>query len=108
MNSITGSVRMIILRYAVLSWIFCSMITGIFWGCATAPESPMANVPKMKKEELKARLNNLDLYIVDVRLNRHLKRSPHKIKGAIIENPGDIAKWWPRYRNAKTIVVYCS
>ena len=42
-----------------------------------------ANVPRMTKEELKSKIDDPDVVIVDVRVGRDWKGSEFKIKGAV-------------------------
>jgi hypothetical protein len=74
--------------------------------CVTSAMS--ADVPRMKKDELKALLGNPDLVILDLRLGRDWKDSDLKIKGAVREEPNDIESWAKKYSKDKTLVLYCA
>lgn len=67
-----------------------------------------AEVPTITKEELRAKLGDPNLVVLDVRQGRGWKTSNVKIKGAIRENPGDIAGWAGKYPKNKTLVLYCA
>jgi len=73
---------------------------------ATFAES--ADVPRMKKDELKAMLDNPDLVILDVRAEGDWKGDKLKIKGAIREDPDSVKSWAEKYAKDKTIVLYCA
>jgi rhodanese-related sulfurtransferase len=62
----------------------------------------------MTKEELKAKLDNPDLVIVDVRLGKDWTGSDLKIKGAVREDPEAIDSWVNKYPKNKTLVFYCA
>jgi hypothetical protein len=49
------------------------------------------DVPRMTKEELRARLGAPELVILDLRIGRDWQASDLKIKGAVREDPGDVA-----------------
>ncbi len=63
--------------------------------------------PRITKEELKARLDNPDVIIIDVRIGRDWNDSTLKIKGALREDPRDVSSWMNKYSRDKTIVFYC-
>ena len=67
-----------------------------------------ADVPKMKKDELKAMLDNPDLVILDVRAQSDWKNDDSKIKGATREDPESVKSWAEKYAKDKTIVLYCA
>ena len=67
-----------------------------------------ADVPRMKKDELKAMLDNSDLVILDVRYKKDWTDSDSKIKGAIREDPESVKSWAEKYSKDKTIVLYCA
>ena len=65
-----------------------------------------ADVPRMKKDELKAMLGNPDVVILDVRLEGDWKDDHLKIKGAVREDPGSVKSWEGKYSKDKTLVLY--
>ena len=78
-------------------------VVGVF---ATFARS--ADVPRMKKDELKAMLGNPDLVILDVRAQSDWKGDDSKIKGAIREDPESVKSWAEKYSKDKTFVLYCA
>jgi len=87
------------------------LVTGVI-GVATlfmlAQMAIAAEIPRMTKEELKAKLDNPDVVIVDVRAGKDWKGSEFKIKGAIRENPAKFSSWAEKYPKDKTLVLYCA
>ncbi len=79
-------------------------------GTALCAETALTinSVPKMTIDELKERLNNPDLVVIDVRSAYEWEESAIKIKGAVREDPRKIASWLSKYPENKTIVFYCS
>jgi len=67
-----------------------------------------ADAPRMSKEELKSRLGDKDIVVIDVRTGSSWERSDSKIRGAVREDPQDAASWAKKYTKEKTIVLYCS
>jgi predicted sulfurtransferase len=66
------------------------------------------DAPRMSKEELRSRLSDKDLVIIDVRTAHDWGKSNSKIRGAVREDPEDVASWAKKYIDKKTIVLYCA
>jgi len=64
--------------------------------------------PRMTKEELKARLGNPDVVIIDVRVPQAWNGSKDKIRGALRGDPTMVDSWIGRYPKDKTYVFYCN
>ena len=86
------------------------MTGSLCWAAATAVPVKGAEegIPRMSKEELKQRLGDPDLIVVDVRIDTSWKDSTSKIKGAVREDPTDVQSWYKKYPKNKTLVFYCS
>ena len=82
------------------------LIFFLVGGLATFARS--ADVPRMKKDELKAMLDNPDFVILDVRAQSDWKGDDSKIKGAIREDPESVKSWAEKYSKDKTFVLYCA
>ncbi len=67
-----------------------------------------AQIPRTTIEELKAKLGQPEVIILDVRLGEEWTGSKMKIKGAIREDPEKIQSWADKYPKDKTVVLYCS
>ena len=74
---------------------------------ALAASAYAKDVPKVTTEELKAMLDNPDLILIDVRIERDWKASTQKIRGAVWEDFMDVETWSKKYPRDKTIVLYC-
>lgn len=83
-------------------------IIGVVILCMLAQSAIAAEVPRMTKEELKAKIGNSDVIIVDVRAGKDWKGSEFKIKGAVRENPSKFSPWAEKYPKDKTLVLYCA
>jgi len=75
-------------------------------GCALIPQTSFLAKSGISKEELKNRLEDPNLIILDVRRPQDWKKSGIKIKGAIQENPYKFESWYSRYPKTKTIILY--
>ncbi len=67
-----------------------------------------ADAPRISKEELRSRLGDKNVVIIDVRTDHEWTASGSKIKGAVREDPRDVAAWTGKYPRGKTIVLYCT
>lgn len=67
-----------------------------------------AEAPRMEKDELKAKLGNPEVVVIDVRSYTDWLLSGDKIKGAVRENYRDFDGWSAKYPKDKTIVLYCA
>jgi rhodanese-related sulfurtransferase len=63
-------------------------------------------VPRMSKDELKQRLTESDLTIIDLRLN--YDQSSLTIPHAKRENPQNVDSWAGGYDSTKPMILYCS
>jgi hypothetical protein len=91
------------------TWAIVSITVGLaLAGCFQNMPSD-EKVPKMTKEELKSLLGNPDLVVVDVRVSSEWRKSEHKIKGAVREDPEKaIDSWAAKFPKDRTLVFYCS
>ena len=67
-----------------------------------------AEAPRISKEELKSLIDNENVIIIDVRTKRDWKKTDHKVKGAVRENPKKLESWASKYPKDKKIVLYCA
>jgi hypothetical protein len=79
-----------------------------FFNSLLAFAAPSADAPRMSKEELKSRLGDKDIVVIDVRTGHDWEHSDSRIRGAVREDPGDAASWAGKYTKEKTIVLYCA
>jgi rhodanese-related sulfurtransferase len=73
----------------------------------TAGMASAAPVPKITAEELNVIIDDPELIVIDVRLERDWKSSQLKIKGAVWEDFQEVNSWARKYPKDKTIVLYC-
>ncbi|MCF8067158.1 MAG: hypothetical protein K9L30_01080 [Desulfobacterales bacterium] len=72
---------------------------------AFAESIPYPDCPRISTGDLKKKLNDSKLIIVDVRVESQWQSSDVKISGAVHENPADI-KWADKYSKDSLIVTY--
>ena len=85
-----------------------TVLVGVAILCVLAQSAIAAEVPRMTKEELKSRLDDTDVVIVDVRVGKDWKGSEFKIKGAVREDPTEFSSWAEKYSKDKILVLYCA
>jgi rhodanese-related sulfurtransferase len=66
----------------------------------------VADAPRITKEELKSRLGDPDIIILDVLVQDQWETVDQKIKGAVHENPEEVDSWASKYPKDKTYVLY--
>ncbi len=101
---------------SLLSLILLSLAGGV--GCMAATEKAtdagefcpitVQDVPRMSVDELKSRLGDPALMIIDIRSPGDWNSSSTKIKGAVRESLDKIEEWAPRYDKDKNIVLLCA
>ena len=67
-----------------------------------------ASVPLISTDELKSRLGDADLVVLDVRGSWDLVKSDNKIAGSERVEPGAAKQWAKNYPKEKMIVLYCA
>ena len=78
------------------------------YGCAAPAKIAAGDVPRMQVDELKARLGDPTLVLIDVRAAGDWEASSTKIKGAIRETSKSVSDWASNYAKDRTIVLYCA
>ena len=73
-----------------------------------SPDVSAADPLRITKEELKQRLGNPEIAIVDVRSGSDWTGSERKIAGAVREEPNDAGGWEKRYAKDKPLILYCA
>ncbi len=96
-----------IVELASIMAITAAMLSCV--GLAVAAEAPLPqDVPRMTKEEAKAKLGNPNFVILDVRQPHDWDQSNSKIKGAVREDPNEVGAWASKFSKDKTLLFYCS
>jgi len=65
-------------------------------------------VPRMSKDELKAKLGSPDVVLLDVRAKNDWEGSSEKITGALRMDPQTVDAWAGTLPKGKGIVLYCA
>jgi hypothetical protein len=91
-------------RLTTLTITLSLTLMGLLFQASVAQSA----VPKMTKEELRAKLDSPDVVIVDMRLGKDWKASEEKIKGAIRMDPDAVESLAAKYPKDKTLVLYCA
>ncbi len=66
------------------------------------------DVPRITKNELKAKLGAPDLVLLDVRTDSDWEKSDEKITGASRMDPETVDTWVDKLPKDKEIVLYCA
>jgi len=82
-----------------------ALLLAVAFSASTAIAS---DVPRMSKEDLKSKLANPDVLIIDVRTEKDWKNTALKIKGALREDPSKSKTWIDKIPKEKTLVLYCA
>ena len=88
------------------------MVVAISLGLVVLSATPLiaediaAVAPKMTKEELKPKLGDPALIIIDVLVQDQWETVDQKIPGAVHENPEEVDSWADKYPKDKTYVLY--
>ncbi len=85
-----------------------ALLLAAVLGCAAVLDKTRLDPPRMQPEELKARLDDPSLAIIDVRADLDEESGPGRIQGAVLEIYNEVANWAPKYPKDKTIVLYCA
>ncbi|MBM4315632.1 MAG: hypothetical protein FJ122_17180 [Deltaproteobacteria bacterium] len=98
---------------SALSLVLLFLAGGSGCGIATGKVTDgtrlsVRDVPRMTVDELKSRLNDPSLIVIDVRTSGYWKASTAKIKGALREVAEKTDEWAPKYGKDKAIVLYCT
>lgn len=86
-----------------------SFLLALGFGCSTLTGTGgHKDVPRMSIDELKSRLADPSLALIDVRAAKDWSGSSLKIKGAVREDPEKVSAWAAKYPKDKTLVLYCA
>jgi rhodanese-related sulfurtransferase len=87
--------------------IFIALIATVLFA-VSAFAAGAESVPRMSTDELKSRLGDADLAVLDVRTDWDWNQSAEKIAGATHVNPAAVEDWAGSYPKERTLVLYCS
>lgn len=89
-----------VLRFSAVVFIMFAVMASVVFA------AQKGSLKVMTKDELKARLGDADLVLLDVRKGTDWRASEFKIKGAVRLDPRSISKL--TYPKDATIVLYCA
>ena len=92
----------------LLSFMIVAISLGLM-GLSVKPliaEDIVVDAPRISKEELKSKLGDPDLIILDVLVQDQWETVDQKLPGAVHENPEEIDSWANKYKKDKTYVLY--
>lgn len=82
-------------------------MTALFWLVHGPSIAADEDAPRIAKEELKAKLGDPAVTVIDVRYTANWKKSSQKIAGAVREDPNEISSWAGKYRKDQVLILYC-
>jgi hypothetical protein len=94
--------------HAMKKWMMIVALAVAAYGVLAPAGALAAEAVRMDKNELKARLGNPEVVIIDVRSYTDWFFSGDKIQGAVRENYRDFDGWFAKYPKEKAIVLYCA
>jgi rhodanese-related sulfurtransferase len=93
-------------RVAIL--LLVPLLLGFLSVCHAEETMGVNSVPRISINELKGRLTDPQITIIDVRSPHDWDDSTTMIKGAIREDPRDISVWKDKYPKDRLIALYCN
>lgn len=91
--------KLVMMMVAAVSLIIMS-------GLASASAAKPGDIPKMTKEQLKDKLDDSEVVVVDVRVGKDWSASDSKIKGAVRYEPKKAKDWAKDLDKNKVYVLY--
>ena len=89
-------------RVSSLTFVFAALLFAMSFAVHAA------DVPRMSTDELKSRIGEADLVVLDVRSGRDWSQSGQKILSSERVNPGAVNQWVDHYPKDKVMVLYCA
>ena len=93
-------------RTCLLTAAFLTMLP-LRWVASGAAIAADDDVPRITREELKAKLGDPAVTVIDVRYKANWKKSGQKIVRAVREDPNEISSWVGKYKKDQMLVFYC-
>ena len=75
---------------------------------SSSREVPYSEAMRISAQELDERLDDPELFILDVREARHWQPSQSKIPGAVRKDPDAVDAWIDDIPTDKTVITYCA
>ncbi|MBI4720736.1 MAG: hypothetical protein HY770_05870 [Chitinivibrionia bacterium] len=91
------------------AYVFAGLLVmlALLWTVPASAAAADDDAPRITKEELKTRLGEPALAVIDVRYSPNWKKSGQKIAKAVREDPTEIGSWVGKYRKDQALVLYC-
>lgn len=90
----------------LMTGAFLTMV-ALLWLVAGPAVAADDDAPRITKEELKAKLGDPAVTVIDVRYKANWKKSGQKIAKAVREDPNEISSWIGKYKKDQMLVFYC-
>jgi hypothetical protein len=93
-------------RFIALVLFFSVLLAGVAINVDPTDASSSGDIPFISIEELKDKLGEPSVVILDVRIPKHIAASRFKVKGAVLVNPKEIEQWVHSFSKDATYVLY--
>ena len=93
-------------RFTAFVLFFSVLLAGFVINVDPTDASSSGDIPFISIEELKDKLGEPSVVILDVRIPKHIDASRFKVKGAIWVNPNEIDQWVHSFPKDSTYVLY--
>lgn len=90
----------------IFSWSVKIAVLVLLVSCASINTG--SEVPRISKEEVKAKLGSPNVILLDVRTGNAWDNSGEKIVGSLRMNPKEVDTWSETLVKGKEIILYCS
>lgn len=82
-------------------------VLALAWMVAGPVVAAEDEAPRITREELKAKLGDPAVTVIDVRYKSNWKKSGQKIAKAVREDPNEVGSWVGKYKKDQMLVFYC-
>jgi len=93
-----------LLKYAILG---IALLLTMGNATVSTADDP-TDIPRISVHQVKQRLGDSQIVIIDVRKARNWWRSSSKIPTSIREDPNTANQWFNNYPKDKTLIFYCA
>lgn len=93
-------------RTSLLIGAFLTML-ALSWVVPGPASAADDDASRITKEELKAKLGDPAVTVIDVRYKANWKKSGQQIARAVREDPNEISSWAGKYKKDQMLVFYC-
>jgi hypothetical protein len=89
--------------------VFLIIVSIFIYGChgGLRPVEELEDIQRITKEELKTKMGDPSVGIIDVRYKPNWQKSNRLIAGALREEPMEVGSWIHKYPKDRMIVLYC-